>query len=136
MTADTFDVVVLGAGPAGETAAGRLADNGLSVVIVEPELIGGECSYWGCIPSKTLIRPGDVLAAMMDQMGIRGRQLDAKFSSFLQKELLADQYVNLDQAGHSPEDQIPMARVFVDLCATDQPTNEAVEEKIEVPDFS
>src|SRR5882724_4956785 len=63
MTADTFDVVVLGAGPAGETAAGRLADNGLSVVIVEPELIGGECSYWGCIPSKTLIRPGDVLAA-------------------------------------------------------------------------
>jgi len=58
-----FDVIVVGAGPAGENAAGRAADGGLSVAIVERELIGGECSYWGCIPSKTLIRPGDVLAA-------------------------------------------------------------------------
>jgi pyruvate/2-oxoglutarate dehydrogenase complex dihydrolipoamide dehydrogenase (E3) component len=60
---DDFDVVVLGAGPAGENAAGRAADHGLRVAIVEPELVGGECSYWGCIPSKTLIRPGDVVAA-------------------------------------------------------------------------
>jgi pyruvate/2-oxoglutarate dehydrogenase complex dihydrolipoamide dehydrogenase (E3) component len=58
-----FDVVVVGAGPAGETVAGRCADHGLSAAIVERELVGGECSYWGCIPSKTLIRPGDVLAA-------------------------------------------------------------------------
>jgi dihydrolipoamide dehydrogenase len=60
---DTFDVVVIGAGPAGETAAGRCADAGFSVAIVERELVGGECSYWGCIPSKTLIRPGDIVAA-------------------------------------------------------------------------
>src|SRR3954453_999847 len=58
-----FDVVVIGGGPAGEVAAGRCADRGLSVVLVEKELVGGECSYWGCIPSKTLLRPGDGLAA-------------------------------------------------------------------------
>jgi dihydrolipoamide dehydrogenase len=57
------DVVVVGGGPAGEVAAGRCADRGLSVALVEQELVGGECSYWGCIPSKTLLRPGDVLAA-------------------------------------------------------------------------
>ena len=60
---DEFDVIVIGAGPAGEVAAGRCADRGLAVAIVERELVGGECAYWGCMPSKTLIRPGDVLAA-------------------------------------------------------------------------
>src|SRR3954453_9997281 len=57
------DVVGIGGGPAGEVAAGRCGDRGLDTVLVEAELVGGECSYWGCIPSKTLLRPGDVLAA-------------------------------------------------------------------------
>jgi pyruvate/2-oxoglutarate dehydrogenase complex dihydrolipoamide dehydrogenase (E3) component len=57
------DVVVIGAGPAGEVAAGRAAEAGLSVAIVEVELVGGECSFWGCMPSKVLLRPGDVRAA-------------------------------------------------------------------------
>ena len=60
---DTFDVIVVGGGPAGEVAVERLAKGGLSVALVERELVGGECTYWGCIPSKTLIRPGDVIAA-------------------------------------------------------------------------
>ena len=60
---DRFDVVVIGAGPAGEVAAGRLAEAGLSVAVIERELVGGECSYWGCMPSKALLRPGDVIAA-------------------------------------------------------------------------
>jgi dihydrolipoamide dehydrogenase len=63
VTSDEYDVVVLGAGPTGENAAGRAAGHGLRVAIVERELVGGECSYWGCIPSKTLLRPGDVVAA-------------------------------------------------------------------------
>src|SRR5437763_15081446 len=60
---EEFDVVVVGGGPAGENLAGRCADGGLTVALVERELVGGECSYWGCIPSKTLLRPGDVVAA-------------------------------------------------------------------------
>jgi dihydrolipoamide dehydrogenase len=62
-TQEAFDVIVIGAGPAGENVAGICAEAGLEVAIVEGELVGGECSYWGCIPSKVLIRPGDVLAA-------------------------------------------------------------------------
>jgi len=57
----TFDVVVIGAGPAGEVAAGRLADAGLEVAIVEDRLVGGECSFWACMPSKALLRPYEAL---------------------------------------------------------------------------
>jgi pyruvate/2-oxoglutarate dehydrogenase complex dihydrolipoamide dehydrogenase (E3) component len=57
----SFDVVVVGGGPAGEEAAGRLADRGLDVAIVEDRLIGGECAYWACMPSKAL-RPYRALA--------------------------------------------------------------------------
>ena len=56
------DVVVVGLGPGGEEAAGKLAESGLNVVGVEAELLGGECPYWGCIPSKMMVRAADLLA--------------------------------------------------------------------------
>src|SRR5690625_7244970 len=59
----TYDVVVIGGGAVGENLADRAVQGGLSAAIVESELVGGECSYWACMPSKALLRPGAALAA-------------------------------------------------------------------------
>jgi pyruvate/2-oxoglutarate dehydrogenase complex dihydrolipoamide dehydrogenase (E3) component len=66
-----FDVIVVGAGPAGEVCAGRLGGAGLAVALVEQELVGGECAYYACMPSKALLRPAELLAEVARVPGAR-----------------------------------------------------------------
>lgn len=72
MTEKVCDIVVIGAGPGGEALANKLSTAGLDVVTIEAELVGGECPYWGCIPSKMLIRAGNLLAESRRVEGMAG----------------------------------------------------------------
>src|SRR5262249_33684065 len=73
---EKFDVVILGAGPAGEVALNTLAKAGLKLALVEQELIGGECTNWGCIPSKTLLRPPELKNQSTRAAGVGTPALD------------------------------------------------------------
>jgi dihydrolipoamide dehydrogenase len=101
MTERAFDVIVLGAGPAGEVAAGRLADAGLEVAVVEQGLVGGECSYYACMPSKALLRPGELLAEVRRIPGVREAvtgELDARAALARRDEVIHD----LDDSSQVP----------------------------------
>ena len=99
MSAREFDVIVIGAGPAGEVAAGRLSDGGLEVALVEPELVGGECSFWACMPSKALLRPAELLAEIKRVPGLPvGDELDVARILARRDEVIHD----LDDSGQLP----------------------------------
>ena len=95
-----FDAIVIGAGPAGEVAAGRLADGGLAVAICEQELVGGECSFYACMPSKALVRPGELLGEVGRVPGLRlaSESLDAAAALARRDEVIHDR----DDSGMLP----------------------------------
>ena len=76
MAGDVYDVIVIGAGPTGENVADRAVRGGLSAVVVESELVGGECSYWACMPSKALLRPVGAVAEAGAVRGVTGARLE------------------------------------------------------------
>jgi pyruvate/2-oxoglutarate dehydrogenase complex dihydrolipoamide dehydrogenase (E3) component len=97
----SFDVVVLGGGPSGEVAVGRLGETGLDVALVERELIGGECSYYACMPSKALLRPGELLAETGRVPGVSEAltgELDVAAALSRRDEVIH----NLDDSGQLP----------------------------------
>jgi pyruvate/2-oxoglutarate dehydrogenase complex dihydrolipoamide dehydrogenase (E3) component len=106
------DVVVLGAGAAGENVADRVRAGGLDVVVVENALVGGECSYWACIPSKTLLRPGEALQAAREAPGARAPVdggVDAE-EALAWRDFIVSDYSDSGQAAWAEREGIDVLR--------------------------
>ncbi|SDJ33825.1 dihydrolipoyl dehydrogenase family protein [Nonomuraea jiangxiensis] len=95
--ADEFDVIVIGAGPAGENVVDRAVRGGLTVAIVEADLAGGECSYWACVPSKALLRPVDLAGEVGRVPGLSLGEIDASKVLARRDEAVS----NYDDAGQA-----------------------------------
>jgi pyruvate/2-oxoglutarate dehydrogenase complex dihydrolipoamide dehydrogenase (E3) component len=101
MAEKKFDAIVIGAGPAGEVIAGKLAEGDLDVALIEPELVGGECSFYACMPSKALLRPAELLAEVARVPGASqalSGELDAGAALKRRDEVIHD----LDDSGQLP----------------------------------
>lgn len=105
---ERFDAIVIGAGPAGETAVSRLSKRGMRTALVEREMVGGECAYWACIPSKTLLRPPEARAEARRAPGLR--EPEARWAEIV---AYRDYMVrNLDDSGAVEDYEDRGVRVF------------------------